>query len=251
MPVSETSQRPLAPPPSAPDTGTSRLRPKDAATLIIIDRSSRRSPRVLMGRRSMKHRFMPGVFVFPGGRTESSDGRMPVAGVLHPRAEEALMARVTGASAQKGRMLALAAIRETYEETGLLLGTKAYGPPERVPAGSSWTAFRDNGVLPDLEGLQFIARAITPAGQVRRFDTRFFAVDRTAVAHEVEGILGPDAELSELDWMTFERANSLDLKNITGIMLGELEARIAAGFLHQLPVPFYHFRRGRRIRELL
>lgn len=249
--MSETKQPPTARPPAAPEAKARRLRPKDAATLIILDRGSRRFPKVLMGRRSMRHRFMPGVFVFPGGRTEASDGRMPVAGVLHPRAEDALMARVSGASAQKGRALALAAIRETYEETGLLLGTKDYGAPEKVPAGSSWTAFRDNAVLPDLEGLQFIARAITPAGQVRRFDTRFFAVDRSAVAHEVDGILGPDAELSELDWMTFERARSLDLQTITRIMLEELEARIAAGFLHQLPVPFYHFRRGLRIRETL
>ncbi|MBM6594191.1 NUDIX hydrolase [Microvirga sp. BT291] len=233
------------------DVSAPKLRPKDAATLIIIDRTSKRSPKVLMGRRSMKHKFMPGVFVFPGGRTEPSDRLMSVAGALHPRAEEALIARVSKGSAGRARALALAAIRETFEETGLLLGTKDYGAPESVPAGSSWAAFQENGVFPDLEGLQFVARAITPPGRSRRFDTRFFAVDRTAVAQEVEGILGPDAELSELDWMTLERAKSLDLPLITEIILGELQARIEAGFLHQLPVPFFHFRKDRQIRETL
>ena len=44
------------------------LRPKDAATLLVLDRRDDGNHRVLMGRRHMRHRFMPGMFVFPGGR---------------------------------------------------------------------------------------------------------------------------------------------------------------------------------------
>ena len=113
------------------------VRPKDAATLIIIDRQDR-TPKVLMGRRHPGHKFMPGKFVFPGGRIEPGDRSMSVAGTLHARAEQALMARVQRPSAQRSRALALAAIRETFEETGLLLGTKEHGAPETVPTGA-WT----------------------------------------------------------------------------------------------------------------
>jgi 8-oxo-dGTP pyrophosphatase MutT (NUDIX family) len=226
------------------------LRPVDAATLIIIDRKGKH-PKVLMGKRHAGHKFMPGKFVFPGGRIEAGDRSMAVTGALHPRAEQALMARVVRPSTQRSRALALAAIRETFEETGLLLGTRDYGSPERVPAGTTWAAFREHGVYPDLEALHFIGRAITPPKRVKRFDTRFFAVDRTAIGHEVEGVIGPDSELTELTWVTLADARKLDLPAITGVILGELETRIAAGFGHQIPVPFFHQKRGQFVKELL
>ncbi|MFC4174806.1 NUDIX hydrolase [Microvirga sp. GCM10011540] len=226
------------------------LRPADAATLIIIDRKGR-TPKVLMGKRHAGHKFMPGKFVFPGGRIEAGDRSMAVAGALHPRAEHALMARVTRPSAQRSRALALAAIRETFEETGLLLGTKDYGSPDRVPEGTPWATFKERGIFPDLEALHFIGRAITPPKRVKRFDTRFFAVDRTAIAEEIEGAVGPDSELVELTWVTIEKARALDLPPITAVLLSELESRIAAGFGHELPVPFFYQKRGRFVRELL
>ena len=224
------------------------VRPFDAATLIIIDRKGR-TPKVLMGKRHAGHRFMPGKFVFPGGRIEPADRSMRVAGALHPRAEQALMARVTRPSAGRSRALALAAIRETFEETGLLLGAKDYGSPEGVP--DAWAAFRERGVFPDLEALHFIGRAITPPKRVKRFDTRFFAADRTAIADEVEGVVGPDSELVELTWVTISKAKALDLPPITGVILSELEARIAAGFAPHLPVPLFYQKRGRFVREEL
>jgi 8-oxo-dGTP pyrophosphatase MutT (NUDIX family) len=226
------------------------LRPSDAATLIIIDRKGRH-PKVLMGKRHAGHKFMPGKFVFPGGRIESGDRSMAVAGTLHPRAEQALMARVSRPSALRSRALALAAIRETFEETGLLLGSRDYGTPERTPEGTPWASFQERGVFPDLEVLHFVGRAITPPKRVKRFDTRFFAVDRTAIADEVEGVVGPDSELVELTWVTIDKARALDLPPITAVLLSELETRIAAGFGHELPVPFFYQKHGRFVRELL
>jgi 8-oxo-dGTP pyrophosphatase MutT (NUDIX family) len=231
------------------DRSSPNLRPKDAATLIIIDRNGRR-PKVLMGRRHTGHKFMPGKFVFPGGRIELGDRSMPVAGALHPRAEAALLARVIRPSARRARALALAAIRETFEETGLLLGTREYGAPEDVPEGA-WSAFREHGVFPDLETLQVIARAITPPRRPRRFDTRFFSVDRSAIAAEIDGVVGPEAELTELAWVTIDEAKLLDLPVITLTVLEDLEERIAQGFAPELPVPFYREQRGRFVRELL
>jgi 8-oxo-dGTP pyrophosphatase MutT (NUDIX family) len=225
------------------------IRPKDAATLIIIDRTAR-EPKVLMGRRHPGHRFMPGKFVFPGGRAEASDRRMPAYGALHSRAEAALMARTQRPTLQRGRALALAAIRETFEETGLLLGTKEHGPPVQAPEGP-WSAFRERGVLPNLEALQLVARAITPPKRPKRFDTRFFAIDRELVADEVPGVVGPDAELIELAWVSLAEARSLELPAITNVVLDELQARLTQGFGHELPVPFYFEVRGKFVREVL
>src|SRR5690606_20699552 len=106
------------------------------------------------------------------------------------------MTRVPRASLGRSRGLALAAIRETYEETGILFGSREYGGPDRVP-NASWEAFRRHGVLPDLEALHVVARAVTPAIHARRFDTRFFAIDRRHIGHVAEEVVGPDAELVE------------------------------------------------------
>jgi 8-oxo-dGTP pyrophosphatase MutT (NUDIX family) len=230
------------------DLSSPYVRPKDAATLILVDRSGR-MPKVLLGKRHHGHKFMPGKFVFPGGRVDPADRRMPFARPLDPHAEANLMKRLKRPSAAKARAFALAAIRETYEETGLLLGVRN-AMAMKAPRGP-WGAFAAANILPDLATLRFIGRAITPPGRPRRFDTRFFTMDASAVAHRIEGATGPDAELVELVWMTLEEAKQLDMAAVTGVMLEELDARIADGFGHDLPVPFYSMPRGRFRRELL
>jgi 8-oxo-dGTP pyrophosphatase MutT (NUDIX family) len=230
------------------DLSSPYVRPKDAATLILVDRSGA-VPKVLLGKRHARHKFMPGKFVFPGGRVEPADKLMPVARPLDPHAEAQLMKRFQRASAARARALALAAIRETFEETGLLLGVRS-GDAAKVPGGA-WSAFAQANILPDLGALHFIGRAITPAGRPRRFDARFFTMDAGAIAHRIEGVTGPDAELVELIWMPLSQAKELDMPAVTGVMLEELDARIGDGFGHDLPVPFYRMPRGRFMRELL
>jgi 8-oxo-dGTP pyrophosphatase MutT (NUDIX family) len=230
------------------DLSSPYVRPKDAATLILVDRSGR-VPKVLLGKRHERHKFMPGKFVFPGGRVDPADRRMPFARPLDPHAEAHLMKRVNRPSAEKARAFALAAIRETFEETGLVLGMRSNAavPAPRGP----WAAFAQAKVLPDLAALHFIGRAITPPGRPRRFDARFFTMDASAIADRVEGVTGPDAELVELVWMPLADAKQLDMPAVTGVMLEELDARIADGFGHDLPVPFYSMPRGRFQRQLL
>ncbi|WP_019904752.1 NUDIX hydrolase [Methylobacterium sp. 77] len=236
---------------AAPDSPKRKvtLRPRNAATLIIIDRTGRQ-PKFLMGKRHEGLAFMPGKFVFPGGRIEPGDRRMSVAGALSSRADDALAKRVPRASHSLGRALALAAIRETSEETGLFLGTTDYGPPETTPEGS-WSAFKELGVMPDLEALHLVARAITPPGRPRRFDTRFFTIDRKAVVAEQPGIVTPTSELVELAWVSFAEARELDLPRITRVVLDELEVHIAGGFAPYLPIPFFYDRNGKNVREVL
>jgi 8-oxo-dGTP pyrophosphatase MutT (NUDIX family) len=230
------------------DLTSAYVRPKDAATLILVDRSGH-EPKVLLGKRHARHKFMAGKFVFPGGGVDPADRRMPVARGLDPGAEANLLKRVARPNPARARSLALAAIRETFEETGLVLGVPVTNMPA-VPKGP-WSAFAQASLLPDLGELHFIGRAITPAGRPRRFDARFFTLDASAIARRIEGVTGSDAELIELVWLPLAQAKELDMPAVTGVMLDELELRIADGFGHDLPIPFYRMPRGRFTRELL
>ena len=87
-----------------------------------------------------------------------------------------------------------------------MLGVKRAAPP-RAPDGL-WSAFADAGFIRTLPPLHFVARAITPPGLSRRFDTRFFAVDAQAIAHRVDGIVGPQAELVELAWVPVDETDT-------------------------------------------
>src|SRR6201985_1217811 len=101
-------------------------RPRDAATLILVDRAGP-IPKVLVGKRHDKVVFMPGKFVFPGGRVDKADNRVPVAAPITHALEENLLKGSPKISAARARALANAAIREACEETGLCLGRKAEG----------------------------------------------------------------------------------------------------------------------------
>lgn len=224
------------------------MRPRDAATLILVDRKGR-TPRVLMGRRHPGLAFMPDMFVFPGGRLERADSQMPVYGVLDADSERRLMSMVQRPSAVRARGLAAAAIREMYEETGLLVGTRELGAPGAPSA--DWRAFEERGVFPDLGALAYVARAITPPRRPRRFDTRFFAADASAVCDEVTGMVGPDSELIELRWLTLAESTREKLPAVTRVVLEELTARLEGGFGTRLPVPFYAMHHGRFVRHVL
>jgi 8-oxo-dGTP pyrophosphatase MutT (NUDIX family) len=222
--------------------------PRDAATLMLIDRSGAQ-PKVLLGRRHDSHKFMPGKFVFPGGRIETLDATMAAVSELDPDTEKKLAKRLRQQTSAPPRAFALAAVRETCEETGLLLGVKRDEAP--ATPGEIWTEFAKARVHPDLGNIHFIPRAITPPRRPRRFDTRFFTADASAVAHEIEGVVGPDSELVELTWVPIEQATHLDMPTITGVVLEELAARVANGMDHDLPVPFYFMENQQFFRELL
>ena len=137
-------------------------RPKDAATLILVDRSGA-VPKVLVGKRHDNVVFMPGKFVFPGGRVDKSDNRVPVAAPISGELEANLLKGSPRILASRAKALATAAIREACEETGLCLGRLASGVHGRLEG--TWKAFADAGLLPDPSGLFLIARAITPPGR--------------------------------------------------------------------------------------
>ena len=222
-------------------------RPRPAATLIIVDRSGP-VPKVLMGKRHEGHKFMPGKFVFPGGRIEPADRRMNITGVLDPVTEQKLMQCLRDPSPSGARAIALASIRETFEETGILIGDAEVGAPADPPSGA-WREFAAHNVFPSLEGIHFIGRAITPPRNKMRFDAHFLAADAGSIAHRVDGVIGPDSELVELRWVAIAEALDMGLVAITRVMLRELENRVALGMSRYLPVPCYRFGRNGWIRS--
>lgn len=223
------------------------VRPKLAATLILLDRADK-MPKVLMGKRHAGHKFMAGKFVFPGGRIEASDRKMSALAPLPSVVEEKLGKRRVKPSKTLPRALALAAMREVFEETGLVLGRR--GAVERVPDGD-WADFAAHGVAPDLSEVHFIARAITPPKRPKRFDTTFLCLDAKWIAHRVEGVVTPDTELVELVWVPLKEAQELDLPHITSVVLKELEGRIAGGMADDVPTPFYYEKQRVWFREEL
>jgi 8-oxo-dGTP pyrophosphatase MutT (NUDIX family) len=224
-------------------------RPKDAATLILVDRAGA-VPKVLVGRRHDKVVFMPGKFVFPGGRVDKTDHRVPVAAPITQELEANLFKGSPKISASRAKSLAIAAIREACEETGLCLGRRTDGAAPKLDG--AWKPFADASLLPDPSGLFLIARAITPPGRVRRFDTRFFTADASTITHRVEGVVHADAELVELVWVELGSQPLADLHPMTKNVLGELQKRLATGPLrHDAEVPFFHFYGGRMHRDVL
>ena len=190
--------------PANPRDARPALRPKDAASLILVWRD-RAEPRLLMGRRAAGHVFMASKWVFPGGRLDRADHAAPSASELAP-ATSAWIER--SAPPRRARALALAAVRETFEETGLILGRPGSGR-----ASGPWRAFLARGYLPDLAALAFLARAITPPGRSRRFDVRFFLAQAEALA-ELEP--GPGCgELELIAWVSPAEMADLDLPAIT------------------------------------
>ena len=228
------------------DAAPPAVEPKPAASLILFD-TAEATPRVLMGRRNASLRFMPGKFVFPGGRVEPDDAEVAATDTLSPPTEARLAAR-NHPDAPSPRALALAAVRETFEETGLLIGAKAVPSPESIPA--AWRGFVSLGFLPRIGHLHFLARAVTPPHLPRRFDTRFFIADAATVAYRVDGIAHADAELVELAWLPIAEAQRLDVGNITGAILREVAQHLTAG-LADRPVAFFHYQDGRFLRDEL
>ena len=200
-------------------------RPKRSASLILIDRTSAEL-RILMGRRSAAQKFMPDKYVFPGGRTDRSDHRAQLTADLREHDRERLFKALGKcASAAGATAIAVSAIRETLEETGLLLRA-------------------------DLSLLRLVARAVTPPMYPHRYDTHFFAAFSDEALHESSAELTASEELLDLGWHSFNAAKKLAMPDITRIILDETGERLLADPLLEsdLPIPFFAMRRGRMVR---
>ena len=218
------------------------VRPRHASTLVLI-REDGGLRRVLMGNRSKKHVFMPNTLVYPGGAVDAGDHRVKTSVDLRPEVTEKLQVQARGTSA---RGLAMAAIRETFEETGLVLGHKA----GRVPKTRAlhWAPFFDHGYEPALDKLGYVARATTPPGQNRRFDTRFFVATGDAIMGDPDDLSRAGDELLNLTWYPVEEILESEVRGVTkrGLQCALAWLDTPPADRPGLPIPYATMARGKR-----
>lgn len=194
---------------------------RDAAT-VILHRTGPQGPEVLMGQRGATAAFMPNKFVFPGGAVDAQDATVPLAA----EAAADCMRRLTVHAPKLSPLACLAAaIREVWEETGLVLGRRAAW----TPPGPDWVSFAATGHAPDASALRYVFRAVTPPGRPRRFDARFLLAEASAIMGDPDDFTHACDELSHLQWVPLARARSFDLPFITEVVLAEVGPLIASG----------------------
>lgn len=205
------------------------VRPRDAASLILL-RGEGEELEVLAGRRPQNVRFMPGVHVFPGGAIDLPDR---IAWNIESGTETV---------GPKLARSARAALRETWEEVGLLVGRLADSPP-RLPATTPIErAYREHGVLAALDLLTYVGRAITPSYSNRRFNTRFFLSD----AVNAFGKPVSSQELEDVRWYPIGQHLLESFRDVTRFMLARAIA-LHSGTASGEPPLFYWAKNARRI----
>jgi 8-oxo-dGTP pyrophosphatase MutT (NUDIX family) len=201
---------------------TRAVRPKHAASLLLWRRGSK-GIELLMGLRHERHRFLPNVLVFPGGRVDIGDHRAKALTELPERARRLLLR--ADATPSLARALGVAAARELHEETGLVLG--------RMEGQRLW---------PDLGALDYLCRAVTPPNRFMRFNARFLI----APAEAAQGRIRGSGELEELRFFTIEEAHRHKMITITAKVMAEFEAWLAMGEAERAARPLVCFRSGRK-----
>jgi len=195
-----------------------RVKPKDAASLLLVRRAGERVE-VLLGQRANRHRFLPDVYAFPGGRVDATDMlEMPYSNLNSHYNLSAL----NFISELELQALAIAAVRETWEETGIALGP--------VEAGR---------LRPDLSGLRYFCRAITPSESPIRFHARFFLQDVTGRDLTLSG----SGELLDLAFRPVDEALRLPLADITEFVLRQI-ALLGPDLVPERTA-FWRYRRGK------
>ena len=196
------------------------VRPRDAASLILL-RGKGRDLELLVGRRPGHVKFMPGVWVFPGGAVDRDDNKTW-------RVE-------SGGAHLPPRLLrcARAALRETWEEVGVLVGRR-----DRAAVSSTAgltpieTAYAERGITAAIDALTYVGRAITPTPVFRRFNTRFFLADGS----DVVGEPASSDELEGVGWHPIARHPLVPFRDVTQFMLGRAMALRAGAAPAEAPL---------------
>lgn len=208
----------------------------DAAVVVLVDVAPGLEPKIFLGRRRADNVFLPDKWVFPGGRCELPDQQVTAAGRLSEADVNALTWGAQSPSQQKvAASLGVTAVREVFEETGLIIGEAG---EISAPVPDGWQAFAATGYRPNVAALKFLARAITPPARPRRYDTRFFIANALAIAHDAGR---HDGEFTEQGWFTLTRCRALDIPNITRLILDDACAAIEHGAMAAKDgIPFYY-----------
>lgn len=206
------------------------VRPRDAASLILL-RGRGDELEALVGRRSMSAKFMPGVYVFPGGAIDPPDR---LAWTVESGGET-VPSRLACA--------ARAAMRETWEEVGVLVGKPA---ATQAPDGAAKKpierAYRERGLVAAIDCLIYVGRAITPSHSFRRFNTRFFLADEAVAFGEPTA----SPELEDAGWRRIDQELLHGFRDVTRFMLARAIA-LRQGTAAGQPPLFYWAKNARRI----
>jgi 8-oxo-dGTP pyrophosphatase MutT (NUDIX family) len=208
--------------------------PRNAATVMVLRSCLPDGVEVLMLRRTAAMKFAPGAYVFPGGSVDEADFSAEI-GWHGPSPAD--FGSWLGCSAELAGALVCAAVRETFEESGVLLA----GTPDGAVAATadpSWEADRTaltagTVTLPGLLASRGLAvradllvpwtRWITPEAEPRRFDTWFFAAalpaGQQATGHLAEA--DKTAWLRPADAISAARAGAISLLPPTATTLNE------------------------------
>ena len=205
------------------------VRPRDAASLILL-RGADDDLEVLAGRRPRDAGFMPGVYVFPGGAIDPPDR---IAWSVEAGAETL---------GPKLARSARAALRETWEETGVLIGRS--GGRLSAPSGTTpiERAYLERGLVAAMDLLTYVGRAITPSHSFRRFNTRFFLGD----GRNVFGEPMASEELEDVGWHPIGREALASFRDVTRFMLARAIALREGTASGETPL-FYWAKNARRI----
>jgi 8-oxo-dGTP pyrophosphatase MutT (NUDIX family) len=205
------------------------VRPRDAASLILL-RGEGRALEVLAGRRPLNVKFMPGVYVFPGGAIDPPD-----------RIAWSVEAGTETLGPKLARS-ARAAMRETWEEAGVLIGRPGAwpsAPSAKVPIEQ---AYLQRGLMAAMDLLTYVGRAITPSHSFRRFNTRFFLGD----GNDVHGEPVASEELEDVGWHPVGHEAFASFRDVTRFMLARAIALRQGSASGEAPL-FYWAKNARRI----
>jgi len=205
------------------------VRPRDAASLILL-RGEGRTLEVLAGRRPLDVKFMPGVYVFPGGAIDPPD-----------RIAWSIESRTEALGAKLARS-ARAALRETWEEAGILVGRAGGAPPHEPAVRPIEQAYLGRGLVAAMDVLTYVGRAITPSHSFRRFNTRFFLCDGTNVFGEPAA----SDELEDVGWHPIGDEALASFRDVTRFMLARAIA-LRQGTASGAAPLFYWAKNARRI----
>ena len=211
-------------PPNTAPQALSAVRPRDAASLLIYWRQGKQLE-VLMGKRRPGARFLPDVYVFPGGALDKADTHK----VLESTAKSAPQRATGSGSALAAHWVQAMAARHPLHAAALLGAALRESHEE---SGWRWA----DAAVPSLNktGFCYLGRAITPAQSPRRFHARFFAVPQERMQQDPHA----DGELLDLRWVDIRNPEQLPIIDVTEFMLAELRRELT-GQRADLPLLCY------------
>ncbi len=220
------------------------VRPRDAASLLIYRRQGAQV-QVLMGKRRPGARFLPDVYVFPGGALDAADAldvTVTQPGAEAPAGVPREVAAAAGAPGSAGRdpasrqtnLQSSPWVRAMAARDALHAGALVRAALREAQEESGWRWADASPPTLDATGLRYLGRAITPAQSPRRFHARFFAVPHTRMQQDPH----VDGELLDLRWVDARNPDRLPIIDVTEFMLAELRSALA-GEREGLPLLSY------------